>query len=144
MIVGAQRKRGDLLMRKKLVAAAAAAAAGSALAVWTPWASSAGSGYEPVLDALCEVPISEYCAISGVDETLVRAATRRIAAASGVFYFRTPSAGPAKLTQVSHWNKPMNDAILSPDGRTLAFTSPVAGFDQVFIIQLILLIVNFI
>ena len=37
-------------MRKKLVAAAAAAAAGSALAVWTPWASSAGSGYEPVLD----------------------------------------------------------------------------------------------
>src|SRR5437764_12746892 len=38
-------------MRKKLVAAAAAAAAGSALAVWTPWASSAGSGYEPVLDA---------------------------------------------------------------------------------------------
>ena len=37
-------------MRKKLVAAAPAAAAGSALAVWTPWASSAGSGYEPVLD----------------------------------------------------------------------------------------------
>jgi hypothetical protein len=37
-------------MRKKLVAAAAAAAAGTALAVWTPWASSAGSGYEPVLD----------------------------------------------------------------------------------------------
>src|SRR5437762_950882 len=37
-----------------------------------------------------------------------------IAAASGVFYFRTPSAGPARLTQVSHWNKPMNDAILSP------------------------------
>ena len=37
-------------MRKKLIAAAAAAGAGSALAVWTPWASSAGSGYEPVLD----------------------------------------------------------------------------------------------
>ncbi len=56
-----------------------------------------------------------------------------IAIASGAFYFRTPSAGPAKLAQVSHWNKPMNDAILSPDGRTVAFTSPVAGFDQVFI-----------
>src|SRR5204862_2163949 len=37
-------------MRKKVIAAAAAAGAGSALAVWTPWASSAGSGYEPVLD----------------------------------------------------------------------------------------------
>ncbi len=44
-----------------------------------------------------------------------------------------PSSGPAKIAQVSHWNKPMNDAILSPDGRTLAFTSPVAGFDQVFV-----------
>src|SRR5258708_30458078 len=56
-----------------------------------------------------------------------------IAVAAGAYYFRTPSAGPAKLTQVSHWNKPMNDAILSPDGRTVAFTSPVSGFDQVFI-----------
>jgi len=56
-----------------------------------------------------------------------------IAAAFAAYYFRTPSAGPARLTQVSHWNKPMNGAILSPDGRTVAFTSPVAGFDQVFI-----------
>ena len=39
-------------MRRKLVAAAAAAAVGGAVAVWAPWASSAGSasGYEPVLD----------------------------------------------------------------------------------------------
>jgi len=56
-----------------------------------------------------------------------------IGAALAAYYFRTPSAGPARLTQVSHWNKPMNGAILSPDGRTVAFTSPVAGFDQVFI-----------
>jgi len=57
-----------------------------------------------------------------------------IAAVAGAYYFlRTPSSAPAKITQVSHWNKPMNDAILSPDGRTVVFTSPVAGFDQVFI-----------
>jgi len=56
-----------------------------------------------------------------------------IAVAAGAYYFRIPSSGPATLTQVSHWNKPMNDAILSPDGRTVAFTSPVSGFDQVFI-----------
>jgi hypothetical protein len=37
-------------MRRKLLAAAAAAAVGGAVAVWAPWASSAGSGYEPVLD----------------------------------------------------------------------------------------------
>ncbi|MFY9732767.1 MAG: protein kinase [Candidatus Acidiferrales bacterium] len=44
----------------------------------------------------------------------------------------TPS-GAAKVSQISHWNKPMNSAILSPDGHTVAFTSPVAGFDQVFV-----------
>jgi eukaryotic-like serine/threonine-protein kinase len=49
------------------------------------------------------------------------------------YYLRIPAAIPAKVTQVSHWNKPMNGAILSPDGRTVTFTSPVAGFDQVFV-----------
>src|SRR5262249_10680170 len=41
--------------------------------------------------------------------------------------------GPAKITQISRWDKPMNEAILSPDGRAVAFTSPVSGFDQVFV-----------
>ena len=41
----------------------------------------------PSLAALGEVPISRYCEISGVDETLVRAATRRIAAAASVAVF---------------------------------------------------------
>ena len=45
---------------------------------------------------------------------------------------RTPS-GPTKITQISRWDKPMNDAVLSPDGRAVAFTSPVSGFDQVFV-----------
>jgi anaerobic selenocysteine-containing dehydrogenase len=40
-----------------------------------------------VLAALGEVPIARYCEISGVDEALVRAATRRIAAASSVATF---------------------------------------------------------
>ena len=40
-----------------------------------------------MLTALREVPISRYCEISGVDEALVRAATRRIAAASSVATF---------------------------------------------------------
>jgi len=38
-----------------------------------------------------------------------------------------------KITQISRWNKPMNGAVLSPDGRTVAFTSTVSGFDQVFV-----------
>jgi serine/threonine protein kinase len=45
----------------------------------------------------------------------------------------TASSLPGKVTQISHWNKPMNSAVLSPDGHTVAFTSTVADFDQVFV-----------
>jgi len=51
------------------------------------WLDGHASGLEPVLAALGEVPISRYCEISGVDEPLVRAATRRIAAAASVAVF---------------------------------------------------------
>ena len=40
---------------------------------------------------------------------------------------------PGKITQVSHWDKPMDRARLSPDGRTVAFSSPVNGIMQVFV-----------
>ena len=40
------------------------------------WLGRHASGLEPVLAALAEVPISRYCEISGVDETLVRACAR--------------------------------------------------------------------
>lgn len=56
---------------------------------------------------------------------------------AGVFIFvrgrlRGPGAVPVKLTQISHWNKPINEARLSPDGNTVAFSSPVNGVEQVF------------
>src|ERR1700690_4226968 len=41
-------------------------------------------------------------------------------------------SGPAKITQISHWDKPMDSARLSPDGHTVAFVSPVNGVEQVF------------
>ncbi|HEY1660675.1 MAG TPA: protein kinase [Candidatus Sulfotelmatobacter sp.] len=57
-----------------------------------------------------------------------------IAILGGVgWYFHNSSSGPAKVIQISHWNKSMNGAVLSPDGHTVAFTSPVSGFDQVFV-----------
>lgn len=40
---------------------------------------------------------------------------------------------PAKITQISHWDKPMDFAKLSPDGHTVAFSSPVTGVAQVFV-----------
>src|SRR6201987_2921037 len=42
-------------------------------------------------------------------------------------------SGPAKITQISQWNKPMNRARLSPDGHNVAFASPVDGIAQVFL-----------
>jgi serine/threonine protein kinase/Tol biopolymer transport system component len=47
-------------------------------------------------------------------------------------HWNAPS-GPAKITQISQWNKPMNWARLSPDGHAVAFVSPVGGVSQVFL-----------
>jgi anaerobic selenocysteine-containing dehydrogenase len=51
------------------------------------WLSAHASGVEDVVAALSTVPIAEYCRISGVEESLVRAAARRIAGASSVAVF---------------------------------------------------------
>jgi Tol biopolymer transport system component/tRNA A-37 threonylcarbamoyl transferase component Bud32 len=45
---------------------------------------------------------------------------------------KAPS-GPGKITQISHWNKPIYSAKLSADGRTVAFCSLVGGVGQVFV-----------
>ena len=50
------------------------------------------------------------------------------------FWRRSNSpGGPAKITQISQWNKPMDTARLSPDGHAVAFVSPVGGIAQVFL-----------
>jgi serine/threonine protein kinase len=41
--------------------------------------------------------------------------------------------GPAKITQISQWNKPMKYAKLSHDGHAVAFVSPAGGIEQVFL-----------
>ena len=51
------------------------------------WLADHAVDYEDTLAALGAVPIAQYCGIAGVDEALVRAATRRIAAASSVAAF---------------------------------------------------------
>jgi serine/threonine protein kinase len=53
----------------------------------------------------------------------------------GIFHLfakRAPS-GPGAVTQISHWHKPIAQAILSPDGHTVAFTSYFQGYEQVFL-----------
>ena len=61
------------------------------------------------------------------------AAVVLIGAGIAAYFLHSPSAGPATIKQISHWNKPMTGAALSPDGRTVAFTSPVDNVDQVFV-----------
>ncbi|MFZ1035167.1 MAG: protein kinase [Candidatus Acidiferrales bacterium] len=59
------------------------------------------------------------------------------AAAFGVYHHwaTTPApSGPVKIAQISQWDKPMDYARLSPDGHTVAYSSPINGVDQVFII----------
>jgi serine/threonine protein kinase len=59
-----------------------------------------------------------------------------LGAAVAVFHYwprsKTPS-GPPKITQISQWDKPMNDATISPDGHAVAFESPVGGVPQVYL-----------
>ena len=58
-----------------------------------------------------------------------------VLAGYGVFHLlsnRGPSA-PGKITQISHWHKPIGQAMLSPDGHTVAFTSYFQGYEQVFV-----------
>ena len=45
----------------------------------------------------------------------------------------SPPSGPTKIAQISQWNKPMDNARLSPDGHAVAFESPVGGIAQVFL-----------
>src|SRR5208282_515344 len=59
-----------------------------------------------------------------------------LGAAFAAYHFwsrSNPPGGPAKITQISQWNRPMNGARLSPDGHAVAFSSPVGSVAQVFL-----------
>ena len=83
------------------------------------------------------VSTSEPTAKSSLTKYIVAgAALLLLAAAFAVYHFRSASTvprGPAKITQISHWDKPIEVARLSPDGHTIAFSSPVAGIEQIFV-----------
>lgn len=56
-------------------------------------------------------------------------------ATAGYFYRKSKvPALPTKLSQISRWNKPIISAVLSPNGTAIAFSSPVDGIMQVFIL----------
>ena len=55
------------------------------------------------------------------------------AAALAVWYRPSTPGSVPTVSQISHWNKPMVGATLSPDRRIVAFGSPAAGVQQVFV-----------
>jgi len=74
--------------------------------------------------------------IAGRPRFLFAAAVVLVALSFVAYHFWSHSKGPngpAKITQISQWNKPIDSVRLSPDGHAVAFASPVGGIDQVFL-----------
>ncbi len=106
---------GRMVQDSVKIAAPETVSSSSAAVVAQPAAKNAGNKY----------------AIAAVCAVLVLAA-----AGFAAYHFLAGSqapAGPLKIAQISHWDKPMNFARLSPDGHTVAFSSPIAGVAQVFV-----------
>jgi Tol biopolymer transport system component len=58
-----------------------------------------------------------------------------LSAGYGVYHLfhRSAAEAPSKVAKISHWNRSIDRVALSPDGRTIAFTSPTEGYDQIFV-----------
>ena len=75
-----------------------------------------GGSWKYILAALCAVVV--------------------LGASFAAFHFWNHPSSPnvtGQVRKISHWNKPMEHATLSPDGHTVAFDSPVGGTFQVFV-----------
>ncbi len=101
----------------------------------------AASGSTPAQEAVAESSSRATAAVQPAQSRsktyLIGALCLALVAAAVAGYFMwsrsNSSSGPGHVAQISHWNKPINRPVISPDGHAIAFTSPVAGFDQVFL-----------
>jgi serine/threonine protein kinase len=107
---------------------------------------SRGSGSVSVANTVAELPAEPRTSSTTATQAsaslmrkpyaIIATCVAFLAAAGASYHFwprSKPASGPAKITQISQWNKPMNDAKLSPDGHAVAFASPVGGVSQVFL-----------
>jgi serine/threonine protein kinase/Tol biopolymer transport system component len=120
------------------------------------FSSSTHSGFstpaEPAGPPLSTSPSSAASAAHPSNSSVIAAAASRnkgkvfslgalllilvLAAGYGFYHLafnRRAPESPARIAKISQWNKTMYHVFLSPDGRTIAFTSPVEGYDQVFV-----------
>src|SRR6516225_10121853 len=103
-----------------------------------PVVAEAVQGATPSPATLAAAPGGVQPASASVRKTyliLAACVALLIGAIAAYRYWHRPKApsGPAKISQISHWNKPMNFATLSPDSHTVAFSSLVGGVEQVFV-----------
>ncbi len=93
-----------------------------------------GSGRNPSTET-ATLPSSAVTGKKSAVVTVCAVLVLAVAAFAAYRFLRGSGApsGPAKITQISHWDKPMHNARISPDGHTVAFTSQVAGISQVFV-----------
>ena len=108
--------------------------------------SSSGSSASDVSAA----PSSSSAAVAAVSETAVKPSGSAgiwkyllpgltavvLGGAFAAYHFWPRATAPSasgQVKKISHWNKPINEAVLSPDGHTVAFTSPVGATPQVFV-----------
>jgi serine/threonine protein kinase len=126
--------RTDLKRLRRDTSSGRTSSTGTQAAPMQAAADTAGSSS---LSATAVQPTSSPATKSARTKYIAAGALIMFAAAAFVLYHlksgSTTPSGPAKVTQISHWNKPMDGARLSPDGHTVAFTSPVDGVAQVFV-----------
>jgi serine/threonine protein kinase len=102
-----------------------AIAADSASGVFHPQAVVATSG---------SAPIPAKSSVRKFAIPAVAAAVFIVAAVGYHFWPRSSDQSiPTQVTQISHWNRAMASAQLSPDGHTIAFSSPTNGTFQIYV-----------
>ena len=97
--------------------------------------SSAGRAVQEV-SAESQVSSSVASQVRGKWHSVLTACLVLLLVALTAYHFwphSNPPSGPAKITRISEWNKPIDGARLSPDGHSVAFVSPVGGITQVFL-----------
>jgi serine/threonine protein kinase/Tol biopolymer transport system component len=101
--------------------------------------AAASSDAATVPSSSAALPAAGAAAATGSRNRFIAIAAAAIvigAAAFAAYHFwgsaKAPS-GPPKITKISRWDKPMSRAVISPDGHTIAFASPVNGVQQVFV-----------
>ena len=97
--------------------------------------SSASASSVAVIAAHTSAPAVTTPARGGAARYIVAAVILIVAGVAAYHFWPRPKteSAPASITKISEWNRTIQRPILSPDGRTIAFTSPVDGYDQLFV-----------